>query len=250
MPDPTVPPVPESRAVPRKQTRLSVVWLVPIIAALAGAWVAVTRIMNEGPKITITFDSAEGLEAGKTEVHYNGVTVGTLKTIRLSDDHRSVVATAQMAPKTENLLVEDTRFWVVRPRISGATVSGLGTLISGSYIGMEIGDSKRSKREFVALTNPPVVAGDFAGPLLRAEGDRPGLARHRHARLLSPAPGRRGGGVHARQGRQGVHHTHLRAGAVRPVRDAEHALLAGERHRHVAVRRAGSVSRRSRCSPC
>ena len=163
MPESSIPPVPEARAIPRKQTRLSLVWLVPIVAALAGAWVAVTRIMNEGPKITIVFDSAEGLTAGKTEIHYNGVTVGTLKTIRLSDDHQSVVATAQMAPKTEGFLVDDTRFWVVRPRISGATVSGLGTLISGSYVGMEIGESKRQKRDFVALSTPPVVGGDVPG---------------------------------------------------------------------------------------
>ena len=91
-------------------------------------------------------------------------------TIRLSDDHRSVIATAQMAPKTEDFLVDDTQFWVVRPRISGATVSGLGTLISGAYVGMEIGSRSRGERDFVALTAPPVVTGDIPGPLLRAEG--------------------------------------------------------------------------------
>src|SRR5262245_20456343 len=143
--------VPESRAVSRKRTRLSLVWIVPIVAAVLGVWVAVTRILGEGPKITIVFRTAEGLEAGKTKVHYNGVEVGTITTIRLSDDHQKVIATAQMAPKTEDFLVEGTRFWVVRPRISGATVSGLGTLISGAYIGMEIGQSKERKREFVAL---------------------------------------------------------------------------------------------------
>ena len=131
--------VPESRAVGRSRTRLSLVWIVPIVAALAGAWVAVTRILGEGPTITLVLATAEGLEAGKTKIHYNGVDVGTIETIRLSDDHQRVVATAQMAPKTEDFLVADTRFWVVRPRISGATVSGLGTLISGAYLGMEIG---------------------------------------------------------------------------------------------------------------
>src|SRR5215510_1077180 len=136
-----MPEIPESRTVRRKQTRLSLVWVVPIIAALVGVWVAVARILGEGPKITIVFRTAEGLEAGKTKIHYNGVEVGTLSTIRLSDDHQRVVATAQMAPKTQDFLVEDTKFWVVRPRISDATVSGLGTLISGAYIGMEIGRS-------------------------------------------------------------------------------------------------------------
>jgi paraquat-inducible protein B len=161
--DTPVSPIPESRAVPKKRTRLSLVWIVPIVAAVAGAWVAVTRILAEGPKITIVFKSAEGLEAGKTQIHYNGVDIGTITTIRLSDDHKNVITTAQMAPKTESFLVDDTQFWVVRPRISGANVTGLGTLISGSYIGMEIGQSKHAKRDFVALETPPVVALDVPG---------------------------------------------------------------------------------------
>src|SRR5262245_12237306 len=132
MPEETPPSVPQARAVARKQRRFSFVWIVPIIAAVTGVWVAVTRILAEGPKITIVLDTAEGLEAGKTKIHYNGVDVGTLTVIRLSDDHKKVVATAQMAPKSEDLLLEDTKFWVVRPRISGASISGLGTLISGA----------------------------------------------------------------------------------------------------------------------
>src|SRR5207249_6616531 len=165
MPDPNTPPpaVPESRMVTKKKTRLSLVWFIPIVAALVGVWVAVTRILSEGPEITIVFKSAEGLEANKTKIHYNGVDVGTVTAIRLSGDHRRVIATAEMAPKTESFLVDGTQFWVVSPRISGATVSGLGTLLSGAYIGMEIGQSKEKKREFVALAAPPVVAGDVPG---------------------------------------------------------------------------------------
>jgi paraquat-inducible protein B len=162
MPDP-LPPIPEARAVSRKKTRLSLVWVVPIIAAVVGAWVAVTRVLGQGPEITIVFKSAEGLEAGKTKIHYNGVDVGTIQTIQLSDDHQHVITTAQMAPKTEGFLVDDTQFWVVGPRISGANVTGLSTLISGSYIGMEIGHSQTKKRNFVGLDTPPVVTGDVAG---------------------------------------------------------------------------------------
>lgn len=157
------PPVPESRSVGRRRTRLSLVWVIPIVAALAGVWVAVARIRSEGPRITITFRSAEGLEAGKTKINYRGVDVGTLTTIRLSDDHQRVIATVQMAPRTQDFLVEDTQFWVVRPRISGANVTGLGTLISGSFVGMEIGTSKEHKRDFVALETPPIVTGDVPG---------------------------------------------------------------------------------------
>ncbi len=158
--------VPESRAVSPKKTRISLVWVIPIVAALAGVWVAVTRIESEGPKIAIVFDSADGLEAGKTKIEYKGVAVGTLTAIRLSRDHRQVLATAQMAPETEGFLVEDTRFWVVRPRISGATVTGLGTLISGAFVAMDIGQSKEARREFVALETPPVVTGEVPGRFL------------------------------------------------------------------------------------
>ena len=159
----TLPTVPQSRGVSPRRTRLSVVWIIPIVAAALGVWVAVTRILSEGPEITITFASAEGLEAGKTKISYKGVDVGTITKIRLSEDHMRVIANAQMAPKTEDFLTDDTQFWVVRPRISGATVSGLSTLISGSYIGMEIGNSKTSKREFIALETPPVVSEGVPG---------------------------------------------------------------------------------------
>jgi len=161
--DPPLPSVPQSRSVPKKRTRLSLVWFIPIVAAVVGAWVAVTRIMSEGPKITIVLKSAEGLEAGKTKIHYNGVDVGTITKIELSGDHQHVIMTAQMAPKTEGFLVEDTKFWVVRPRISGANVTGLGTLISGAYIGMEIGSSKEDRRDFVALDTQPVISGEIPG---------------------------------------------------------------------------------------
>lgn len=165
MPDPNapLPAVPESRTVGKKKTRLSLVWFIPIVAALVGVWVAVTKILSEGPTITIVFKTAEGLDAGKTKVHYNGVDIGTLTTIRLSKDHQRAIATLEMAPKTESFLVEDTNFWVVSPRISGANVSGLGTLISGAYIGMEIGSSHKTRRDFVALETPPVVTSEVAG---------------------------------------------------------------------------------------
>jgi paraquat-inducible protein B len=157
------PHVPESRVVPKKRTRLSLVWIIPIVAAAAGVWVAVTKIMSEGPKITIVFQSAEGLEANKTKIQYNGLEVGTLTAIRLADDHHRVIATAKMAPKTEDFLVKDTKFWVVKPQISGLNVTGLGTLISGNYIEVALGQSNESERNFSALDTAPLVASDTPG---------------------------------------------------------------------------------------
>src|SRR5580693_9117561 len=108
--DPPRSSVPESRTVPKRRTRLSLVWFIPILAAVVGAWVAVTRVLSEGPEITIVMKSAEGLEAGKTKIHYNGVDIGTVTTIELSKDHKRVILTAQMAPKTQEFLVQDTKF--------------------------------------------------------------------------------------------------------------------------------------------
>jgi paraquat-inducible protein B len=152
-----------SRALTGRRRGISMVWIIPIIAAALGVWVAVNRILSQGPTLTIVFHSAEGLEAGKTKIRYKGVDVGTITKFRLSADHHQVIATAQMAPRTDDFFVADTQFWVVRPRISGSNVTGLGTLISGSYIGMQIGKSKVYKYRFVALDTQPVVSSDVPG---------------------------------------------------------------------------------------
>ena len=163
--------LPEAVSAPSKRARPSVVWIIPLVAAIIGGWIAVQKILSEGPKITIRFHNAEGLEAGKTKIKYNGVDVGTVSSVTLSDDRQGVIATAIMAAESKDMLVEDTQFWVVRPRISGGTVSGLSTLLSGSYIGMEVGRATEKRHDFRGLTVPPVMAGDLPGRsfVLKAE---------------------------------------------------------------------------------
>jgi paraquat-inducible protein B len=163
--------IPEAERVPRRRFRPSIVWIIPIVAAIIGGWIAVHKILTEGPSITITFETAEGLEAGKTKIKYNGVDVGTLTAIVLSKDRKRVVATARMVADTQDMLVEDSRFWIERPRIAGGTVSGLGTLFSGPYIGIDIGKSKKEKRAFVGLPEPPVVKRDVPGRFFMLEAD-------------------------------------------------------------------------------
>ena len=160
--DPPLPAIPDARAVPRKRTRLSLVWVIPIVAAVAGVWIAVTKILERGPEISIVFSSADGLEPNKTKINFNGLNVGTVTAIKLADDHHHFIATAQMSPKAENFLVKDTKFWVVKPRISGLNITGLGTLISGYYIGVQLGQTRESARSFVALESPPLT-GDVPG---------------------------------------------------------------------------------------
>ncbi len=156
--DPSLPHVPEAKTIPRKRTRLSLVWVIPILAAVAGAWIAVTRILNQGPEITIVFSSADGLEAKKTKVNFNGMDVGLLTDIKYSEDHKHVIATAQLSPTARSFIVKDTLFWVVKPRMNGLSISGLGTILSGNYIGMELGQSHETEHHFVALDQPPFTS--------------------------------------------------------------------------------------------
>ena len=160
---PDLPDLPEAVAAPRARWRLQVVWLVPIIAVLIGGWLAAKAVLDQGPKITITFETGDGLEAGKTKIKFKDVDIGVIKEVNLSRDHKHVIATAEVVKDATDLLVDDTRFWVVRPRISGGTVSGLGTLLSGSFVGMDAGASAKSRDAFTGLETPPVIASDVPG---------------------------------------------------------------------------------------
>src|SRR6058998_4315579 len=155
--------IPPAEVVPKRRGSLSLVWLIPIVAALVGGWLAVKAVLEQGPTITITFKTAEGLEAGKTKIKYKNVDVGEVKQIALSRDASEVVVTAEVVKGATPYLVEDTRFWVVRPRIGAGGVSGLGTLFSGAYIGADIGKSSQARRKFTGLEVPPVFTTDQPG---------------------------------------------------------------------------------------
>ena len=155
--------IPVVKTVPERKRSLSLVWIIPIIAALIGGWLVVKTIMEQGPTITIQFANAFGLEAGKTHIKYKDFDIGLVKNIVLSKDRQSFIVTAQLVPEAKPFLVKDTDFWIVRPRIAGGQVSGLGTLISGSYIGMNPGKSKVTLEKFVGLENPPAITADRKG---------------------------------------------------------------------------------------
>ncbi len=163
--------IPEARAEPRPRRRLPLVWIVPLVAVLVGGWLAVKTILAQGPTATITFRTAEGLEVGKTKIRFKDVEIGVVKDIKLSPDHTGVIVTAEFAKSAEDFLVADSRFWVVRPRISGGGVSGLGTLLSGAYIGADVGKSEEPREQFVGLEVPPILTAGLPGRefILRAD---------------------------------------------------------------------------------
>ncbi len=161
---PALPPeLPEPVAMQRSGWLPSLVWLVPLIAALVGIALVAKSVIDRGPLITISYSTAEGLEPGKTKVKYKDVDIGSVKTIRLSRDHSRVIVAVQLTKEAEDFAVDDTRFWIVRPRIGTTGVTGLGTLLSGAYIGVDAGRSHDSRTDFVGLEKPPAVTGDLKG---------------------------------------------------------------------------------------
>lgn len=142
----------------------SAIWLLPIVAVLVGLSLVVHHWLNTGPLITIRFSSAEGLAVGKTQVQYKEVVIGLVEDIELGPRGEYVLVKARINKNAAYLANEESRFWVVRPRFGLGGVSGLGTLLSGAYIGVDAGRTQdRPQTEFVGLEVPPAVTNDRQG---------------------------------------------------------------------------------------
>jgi paraquat-inducible protein B len=146
-----------------RRSRFSLIWILPIVALLIAGWIGYTTLSEQGPTITITFKTATGLEAGKTQIKHNDVVLGMVKRVDPTPDLESVIVTAQMNRLAAPHLNENSKFWVVRPRFSLTNLSGLQTLVSGSFIEMDPGSGKSEVRKFTGLEEPPVVRSDVSG---------------------------------------------------------------------------------------
>jgi paraquat-inducible protein B len=154
----------ETAPAPRikKKSGFSLVWLIPIITALIGGWLIFKTLSEKGPDITITFKTAEGIEAGKTKIKYKEIEIGVVHSVHFSADFSHIIVKASMEKGSESFLRRGTRFWVVNPRLSLRGASGLGTLLSGAFIEIEPGQGAPHKR-FIGLDVPPVIKADVAG---------------------------------------------------------------------------------------
>ena len=153
-------PIPAAKA--KQKRRLSVIWIIPLVALAIAAWLAYMTLSQRGPMISITFKDASGIEAGKTAVKYLDVDIGTVQTVRLSHDHTHVIVNARMSKDIADSLRTGTQFWVETPRVSAQGISGLGTLLSGPYIGMRPGGGEKAN-EFKGLEQPPVLTDSSKG---------------------------------------------------------------------------------------
>ena len=156
-----VPEAPVSR--PPHRRGFSPVWIIPLFAVLLGLWMAWRFYSAKGPEIMVRFESAEGIIAGKTPVLCRSVPVGIVTRIALSNDLNGVVVTVDINRDAADLLAEDSQIWVARARYSAAGISGLSTLISGNYLGLQPGVSKNRRRDFIGLENPPATPPGVPG---------------------------------------------------------------------------------------
>ncbi|MEO6984159.1 MAG: MlaD family protein, partial [Paralcaligenes sp.] len=156
----------------RRQTRISWIWLIPLLAAAIGLSLLVKDWLHTGSGVTVSFESAEGIEVGQTKVRYKDVTVGLVTGVHVSEDRHKVLVHIQLSHDGSSYITQEgTRFWVVRPRLAVSGVSGLGTLLSGAYIAVDTakesdaskGGSKVPKYEFVGLEKPPEITNDRPG---------------------------------------------------------------------------------------
>lgn len=149
--------------VRHRRVGISLIWLVPVLAALVGLSLVIHAWLQAGPTVNISFQTAEGLTPGKTPVKYKSVTIGKVEKVRLSNDRGHVVVKVALEKSAESFATADTRFWVVRPRIGLGGVSGVSTLLSGAFIGADVGDSKQPKYDFKGLELPPAITHGSPG---------------------------------------------------------------------------------------
>lgn len=155
--------------------RLPLIWAIPVVTVIIGAWLAWSTISQRGPLITITFETAEGLQANQSHVRHKDVDMGVVQKIELTPDRKRVQVTIRMNREAQPLLTDGAEFWVVRPRFFAGSISGLQTLFSGSFIDLLPSDQGGlPKRDFVGLENPPVLQSDVPGRTFLLQATRIG----------------------------------------------------------------------------
>jgi paraquat-inducible protein B len=157
--------------VEKKKTGLSIIWVIPLLALCIGGWMIYQQWQNKGILVTVSFESAEGLEVGKTKVKSRNVDIGTLIGVRFNDERTRIIASIEIDKSMDDFLRTDSQFWIVKPRIGANGISGIGTILSGAYIEVYPGTFKKSSSRFVGLERPPITQLNAAGLHLTLESN-------------------------------------------------------------------------------
>ena len=144
-----------------KPSRLSAIWIIPIIAAMLAGFLIYKGISEAGTMIRVHFPDGNGIIVGKTPVKYKGIDVGVVKSIEVDEQLSGVYVHIEMVKEADPSLNTGTKFWLVRPQASLTQISGLDTIISGNYIAVAVGQGYYAT-EFEALRSPPLDVPDDA----------------------------------------------------------------------------------------
>jgi paraquat-inducible protein B len=151
------------------------IWTIPIIAIAIGAWLAWDTLSKEGPKIVVSFEDAEGLTAGQSQLKFKDITLGTVNSLEFTKDRRKVLVSIATTAQAEPFLTEGTQFWVVKPRLFAGNISGFNTLLSGAYVGLLPGDAAaKAERTFVGREDPPLLDSGVPGRTFLLKTDQLG----------------------------------------------------------------------------
>lgn len=151
------------------------VWLIPIVAAGIVIYLAYTSYERRGPVVSLTFLSADGIIVGQTQIRHKAVSLGIVEDVHLAKNMKNVVVRVRMDKEAAPFLTDRARFWVIRPRISAGSLSGLETIVSGAYIEMDPGPADGKKTlEYTGLEKPPGRTSDDKGRAFSLEAERLG----------------------------------------------------------------------------
>jgi paraquat-inducible protein B len=152
------------QAATRRSRRISAIWSIPLVAVAVAAWLVWDTLSKEGPTIEVSFAAAEGLEASKSQLKYKDIVFGTVTALRLSPDQSRVIVTIATTTQAKPLLTENAVFWVVKPRLFAGNISGLDTLLSGSYVGLlPSATPGKAQHSFKGQEDPPLLSAHEAG---------------------------------------------------------------------------------------
>lgn len=157
--------------------RQSKMWWITLLCLLLAVWLAWSSMPKTGPQISIQFPEGHGLKIGDV-VRYRGIEVGAVTNVTLNEGLTGINVDVILQPGEGSLDREDTRFWIVRPRLSLDGVSGLETAVGAKYIGVSPGDpTGPHQRQFdgLRIAPPDELAGGGLELILRSD-DRHGIS--------------------------------------------------------------------------
>lgn len=136
------------------------IWIIPIIAMFISLWLAYQHYTQMGIEIEINFPTSGGLKIGQSQIKYRNVPIGVVTKILLKDKEDGVTVVARMDKGSRKYLNKKTKFWIVKPEVGSSGITGLDTIITGTYITIFTQKDDSFKKVFNGLEESYVTKDD------------------------------------------------------------------------------------------